>query len=121
MTYGDVFPHLKTLPGYKEIAAREYVDPTGQPSPTIAAMALDFAKNVVAYAADGFRKATPEVQAARKETCLTCNYAADEARACRVCGCGGTSVASFIGLNMNEKRSWATSRCPLIQPRWEAT
>ena len=89
--------------------------------PRLPAMALDLAKNAIAHAADGFRQATPEVQAARKAICLACDYADDNGKQCRACGCGGNSIMSYIGLNMDEKRSWATSRCPLIQPRWEAT
>ena len=84
------------------------------------AMALDLAKNAIVHAADGFRHAPPEVQAERKAICLACDYADDNGKQCRVCGCGSMSMFSMIGVDLALKRTMASSRCPLNPPKWEA-
>jgi len=95
---------------------------TGEQAPNLVQMAGNLARAVVAHAADAGRHASPAVQAERKRICLSneCGYSRNEAKACEACGCGVIGALSFIGLDMDEKRSWASSRCPLNTPRWDA-
>lgn len=92
------------------------------PPPTLATMAGNLAKAVVAHVADGMAHAPPEVQAERKRICLSneCGHCIDGGKGCTACGCGTIAAISFIGLDMDEKRRWASSRCPLDPPLWEA-
>jgi hypothetical protein len=124
MTYGEMFPRIKTLPGYEELAEMPYPEPEPEPEPEppgLLKMAANLVVAVVEHAADGFRKASPEVQAERERLCLACDPYHEKARdACRACGCGVIGAASFVGLDLKLKRSLASSRCPLGPPRWES-
>jgi hypothetical protein len=88
--------------------------------PGILEMAGSFVRATVAHVADGCREAPPEVQAERKRICLTnaCGSCVNEGRGCNACGCGVSEALSFVGLDMDEKRRWASSRCPLPEPLW---
>lgn len=79
-------------------------------NPTLLEKAANLARAAVAHVADGGRKATPEVQAARKAECLACPHLDQSRDACPKCGC----------ILMGLKRSWASSFCPDKPPRWDA-
>lgn len=103
-------------PRYREIVRRMTLgipmepEPVQQPMPGLLEKAGNLARAVVTHVADGGRIASPEVQAERKAICFSCSHL-DKARdKCNVCGCS----------NMDLKRSWASSACPLSPPRWEA-
>jgi hypothetical protein len=81
---------------------------TGPVGPSLITRAGNLARSVVAHVADGGRKASAEVQAARKAECEACPLLVDNK--CSQCGC----------VAMNLKRSWASSRCPLDPPKWDA-
>ncbi len=92
--------------------------PEQSPRPSLVAMAASFASSAIGHAANGFRKASPEVQEARRAICLACPKSINEAKGCSACGCGVIGALSFVGLDMDEKRAWASSRCPLAVLRW---
>jgi hypothetical protein len=71
-------------------------------SPGPLKMAVNFAQSVIEHVTDGGRKASPEVQAARKATCQACPLWDSARDRCNSCGC----------VAMDLKRSWASSRCP---------
>lgn len=112
MTLGDLYPRLKQLPGYEAIAGREIPD-VSRESPSLPAMAADAARSLAAHLADGGRKAPPEVQAERMTTCRACPHLEPTMPACRKCGCG-----SVLKGGLELKLSWASSRCPDLNPRW---
>lgn len=87
--------------------------------PSLLSRAVSLASAVVDHISDGGRKASPEVQAEREEICRGCDQSEKDATACRACGCGVIGALNFIGLDMVEKRSWASSRCPLKSPKWD--
>ncbi len=88
--------------------------------PNFAQQAVALTKAVVEHVADRGRQAPTEVQAERLTICQACPHSSKEATACSACGCGVIGALSFVGLNMVEKRSWASSRCPLKEPKWDA-
>lgn len=105
------------LPGLAEslVSEAEY-----DALPGLLEKAGNLARAVVSHVADGGRIASPEVQAERKELCFSCSHLDKTRDACSACGCGVICALSFVGMDMDKKRSWASSRCPLSQPRWEA-
>lgn len=132
-TMGDVYPRLLDLPGYEAIAAmpfgqappamhpavrdRVLADPPPDP-PGLLTMAGNLAGSAIAHVADGGRKASPKVQAERRAICRACPLLVDGG--CTACGCGTIKSLSLVGLALDLKRSWASSRCPLEPPRWGA-
>jgi hypothetical protein len=124
LTMGDKHPHLKLDPRFAELAARPYPWPPSpepeaiQEPPGLLTQATNLTKAVVAHIVDGRRKASPEVQAERKRKCKACPYQENNAIGCRACGCGVIGAFSFIGLDMDKKRSMASVRCPLKDPEW---
>lgn len=90
-----------------EIRARDGLPPVEVP-PSLLAMAGNLVGAVVAHVGDGGRKASDEVQAERLAICESCPYLSQENGSCMKCGCS----------NMNLKRSWASSSCPLPEPKW---
>lgn len=87
---------------------------------TIINQAVELTHAVVEHIADAGRIAPTEVQAERERTCVACPNSGGDIKQCRACGCGVVGALSFIGLNMVEKRRWASSRCPLQVPLWQA-
>ncbi len=91
--------------------------------PGLLAKAGNFVGSVVDHALDGGRKASPEVQAGRLRICRSneCGQVLDDGKGCNACGCGATAaVFNHVGLDMTLKRSWASSRCALEPPLWDA-
>jgi hypothetical protein len=80
------------------------------------------AKSLVTAGVDLVRgnRASDEVVAERLAICLGCPYQRNEAVACTVCACGGLGIATYVGLDMNLKRSLKGSRCALKVAKWGA-
>lgn len=110
----DLPPHIQAM------VARPAPEPPPEPTPpapTLLSKASSFVGAVATHIADGGRKAPEEVRAARLEACQTCPLHV-EPDGCTACGCGVNPALSFVGLDLELKRSWASSRCPDNPPRW---
>src|SRR5579863_8040048 len=77
-----------------------------QKPPSLLSMAGAFVSAVVTHVADGGSKASEIVQSERKRVCFACPFHDHEKDACLGCRCGSNPVLSFVGLDLELKRSW---------------
>lgn len=123
---GERLSHLCGRDDYREFFRANPEPIRGGQAPGLVQMAGNLAragaKQAHHVAKGGEFFAPQEVQAERKRICLTnhCGHCVNGGKGCTACGCGTVAAISFIGLDMDEKRSWASSVCPLDPPRWGA-
>jgi hypothetical protein len=88
--------------------------------PNLIESAVKFAGAVLDHAIDGLREASPEAIARREASCWMCPDHKGVNDSCNACSCGTYPGLVALGLDLARKRRWASSRCPLNPPRWEA-
>jgi hypothetical protein len=107
---GERVPHLCQLVAEGQPGRAEQLIALAEANrPGLVPKLLRLTRALVAHIRDWFRKAPRRVRAERAATCRACPQWIVERDSCKICGC-----------MLSIKRGWASSRCPLEPPRWDA-